>query len=326
MARVTKAVITAAGMGTRHFPATATIQKEMFPLVDRDGTTKPTIQIIVEEVVESGVEEICIVASAENLDQFQRHFRGLPEELAATFRGKTWALEEAEKLAAVSQRIRYVIQGSREGYGHAVYCAKEFVGEDPFLLLLGDHIYISATKKTCSRQLIDVYNECGCAVSGVQRTEEDLLHLFGTVAGRRTGGGPEVYELTEIKEKPTLEYAEEHLRTPGLARGQYLCFFGLHVLPPSIFDAIEYHMKNDIRERGEIQLTNAQEMLRSQERYVAVEVNGQRYDMGVPFGYIQTQLALALNSPARRNVLSALPHLLTIRDLDALQPAGLIEM
>ena len=153
----------------------------------------------------------------------------------------------------------------------------------------------------------------------------DRLSRDRTLAGRRLSGSPEVYELSEIKEKPTQEYAEEHLRTPGLPRGQYLCFFGLHVLPPSIFDAIDYHIKNDIRERGEIQLTNAQEMLRSQERYLAVEVDGQRYDMGVPFGYIQTQLALALNSPARRNVLAALPHLLTIRDLDLLQP-GLADM
>jgi UTP--glucose-1-phosphate uridylyltransferase len=324
MAKVRKAVITAAGMGTRHYPASATIQKEMFPLVDRDGTTKPTIQIIVEEAIDSGVEEVCIVASPENVDQFQRHFRGLPEEWASLFRGKGWALEEAEKLAGLSERIRYVLQDSPEGYGHAVYCAREFVRGDPFLLLLGDHVYISATKKTCSRQVIDIYTEHTCAVSGVQRTAEELLHLFGTVAGRRIGGSPDVYEIAEIKEKPTEEYAEEHLRTPGMPRGQYLCFFGLHVLPPSVFDAIEYHIKNDIRERGEIQLTNALEMLRGQEPYVAVEVNGQRYDMGVPFGYIQTQLALALNSPARRNVLAALPHLLTIRDLDALQP-GLID-
>lgn len=324
MAKVSKAVITAAGMGTRHYPASATIQKEMFPLVDRDGTTKPTIQIIVEEAVDSGVEEVCIITSRDTLDQFQRHFRGLPSELTPAFRGKSWALEEAEKLAALSERIRYVVQEAPEGYGHAVFCSREFVGGDPFLLLLGDHVYISATKKSCSRQIIDVFGEHGCAVSGVQRTEEDLLHLFGTVVGRRLAGHPPVYELSEITEKPTLEYAEEHLRTSGLPRGQYLCFFGLHVLPPAIYDAIEYHIKNDIRERGEIQLTNALEMLRGQDRFVAVEVDGQRYDMGVPFGYIQTQLALALNSPARRNVLSSLPHLLTLRDLDALQP-GLMD-
>jgi UTP--glucose-1-phosphate uridylyltransferase len=320
MARVSKAVITAAGLGTRHYPATATIQKEMFPLVDRDGTTKPTIQIIVEEAVEAGIEEICIVASAENVEQFRRHFQGLSDEWAPHFRGRSWALEEAEKLAGLARRICYVLQESREGYGHAVYCAREFVDDDPFLLMLGDHVYISATKKSCSRQMVDVYHEHECAVSGVQRTDEDLLHLFGTIAGRRMADHPEDYEVTAIKEKPVVEYAEEHLRTPGLPRGQYLCFFGLHVLPPSIFEAIGYHINNNIRERGEIQLTNAQELLRTQERYVAAEINGQRYDMGVPFGYIQTQLALALSSPARRNVLAALPHLLTLRDLDALHP------
>src|SRR5919204_4515801 len=158
MAKVTKAVITAAGIGRRHSPATATIQKEMFPLVDRDGTTKPTIQIIVEEAVESGIEEVCIVTSQENLDQFRRHFGGLPEEWTPLFRGRTWAMEEAEKLAALSEKIHYVIQESREGYGHAVYCSREFVGDDPFLLLLGDHVYISASKKSCSRQLIDVFS------------------------------------------------------------------------------------------------------------------------------------------------------------------------
>src|SRR5438094_7557110 len=231
MQKVRKAVITAAGMGTRHFPATRTMQKEMFARVDRDGTTKPTMQIIVEEAVGSGIEEVCIVASEENVDQFRRHFRGLSEEWAPVFRGKAWALEEAEKLAGLAERIEYVLQESPEGYGHAVYCARKFVGDDPFLLLLGDHVYISATKKTCSRQVIDVFQEHGCAVSGVQRTGEDLLHLFGTVTGRRIGGSPDAYEVSEIKEKPTQEYAEEHLRIPGMPRGQYLCFFGLHVLP-----------------------------------------------------------------------------------------------
>src|SRR3954471_23249133 len=115
MARVTKAVITAAGMGTRHYPATATIQKGMFPLVDRDGTTKPTIQIIVEEAVESGIDEVCIVTSQENLDQFRRHFQGLPEESTPLFRAKAWAMEESEKLSMLSQRIRYVIQESPKG-------------------------------------------------------------------------------------------------------------------------------------------------------------------------------------------------------------------
>jgi UTP--glucose-1-phosphate uridylyltransferase len=319
MARVKKAVITAAGMGTRHFPATQTIQKEMMPLVDRDGTTKPTIQIILEEALESGIEEFCLVISPQTERQFREHFRGLTEAQAPHFRGKSWALDESEKLEDLGRRITYVVQERQEGYGHAVYCAREFVGEDPFLLLLGDHVFISGTKKPCSRQVIDVYNRMECPVSGVQRTNESFLHLYGTLTGRRVSTDPDVYEVSLIREKPSLEYAEEALRTQGLRRGEYLCFFGVHVFPPALFELIEQHIKEDIRERGEIQLTSALDMLRERGRYLAAEIDGARYDMGVPFAYIQTQLALALNSPARRQVLASLPNLLTLSDLEGLR-------
>lgn len=319
MTRVRKAVITAAGMGTRHYPTTQTLQKEMMPLVDRDGTTKPTIQIILEEARESGIEEFCLVISPHTEEQFRRHFRGLSPQQEAHFRGKSWALDEAEKLRDLGERITYVVQERQEGYGHAVYQGREFVGDDPFLLLLGDHVFISGTKKPCSRQVIDVYAQHGAPVSGVQRTNEDLLHLFGTLTGRRVSSDPHVYEVTLIHEKPTLEFAEEHLRTQGLRRGEYLCFFGMHVFPPALFDKIEHHIRHDIRVGGEIQLTNALDMLREDGRYLAAEVDGARYDMGVPFAYIQTQIALALHSPARRQVMASLPHLLTLSDLEALR-------
>ena len=122
----------------------------------------------------------------------------------------------------------------------------------------------------------------------------------------RSAVTPPTYEVKEIKEKPTIEYAAEHLQTVGVKRGYYLCFFGMHVFPPSLFDCLQYHIDNDIREKGEIQLTSSQEMLRSKERYVAVETHGERYDMGVPFGYVETQTALALNGVERTEMLSAL--------------------
>ncbi len=319
MARVKKAVITAAGMGTRHFPATQTFQKEMMPLVDRDGTTKPTIQIILEEALESGIEEFCLVLSPHTEWQFRQHFRGMRPEQERSLRSKPWAVEESEKLCELGKRITCVVQETQDGYGHAVYCAREFVGDDPFLLLLGDHIFISGTKKPCSRQVMDVFATHDVPVSGVQRTSEDLLHLFGTLTGRRISSDPDAYEVSEICEKPTLELAEERLRTPGLGRGEYLCFFGVHVFPPALFDVLEHHIRHDIRLGGEIQLTNALEMLRGQMRYLAAEVDGERYDMGVPFAYIQTQLALALNSPTRRRVLACLPNLLTLTDLENLR-------
>jgi UTP--glucose-1-phosphate uridylyltransferase len=252
----------------------------------------------------------------------------LPTESAASaitsaaWTARNWrccALAEGERLAELGRRIRYVVQEHPEGYGHAVYCAREFVGEDPFLLLLGDHVYISGSKKPCSRQVMEVFEAHRAPVSGVQRTGEDLLHLFGALTGRAIGAEPYVYEVTRIKEKPDPEYAEEYLRTTGLRRGEYLCFFGMHVLPPALFELLEHHIRHDVRERGEIQLTGALEMLRQRCRYLAAEVDGNRLDMGVPFGYVQAQLALALNSPARRRVLAALPSLLTLSDLESLR-------
>ena len=307
MGIVRKAVITAAGRGTRQFPATRSIQKEMLPLVDRDGVTKPTIQIIIEECLASGIEDICIVVSPGGAKPFKEHFSRLRDDERKIFKGKEWALAQADSLRRIEERITYVEQLTPEGYGHAVYQAKDFVGDEAFLLLLGDHVYISNTKKRCAQQVMDTYAVTQCAVSAVQQTPDDHLHLFGTVTGHRLGqGDPPIYEVEKIVEKPSIDFAAEHLQTPGVKRGYYLCFFGMHVFPPSLFDCLAHHIDNNIREKGEIQLTNSQEMLRSQERYVAVETSGERLDMGVPLGYIETQTALALSGVDRTEVLATL--------------------
>jgi UTP--glucose-1-phosphate uridylyltransferase len=320
MGFVRKAVITAAGRGTRQFPATRSIQKELLPLVDRDGITKPTIQIIIEECLASGIEDICVVVSPGGAEAFNRHFARLTEEERKLFRNKEWALAQADALRRMQERITYVEQKTAEGYGHAVYQAREFVGDEPFLLLLGDHIYISTDKKRCAQQVIDTYSVAQCAVSGVQQTPDDKLSLFGTVTGTPLGSDPPTYEVTEIKEKPSIEYAAEHLQTPGVKRGYYLCFFGMHVFPPTIFECLQHHIENDIREKGEIQLTSSQEMLRARERYVAVETRGERYDMGVPIGYVETQAALALNGVDRTEMLGALLRI--VAKSAALEPFG----
>lgn len=307
MGIVRKAVITAAGRGTRQFPATRSIQKEMLPLVDRDGITKPTIQIIIEECLASGVEDICIVVSPGGAKPFKEHFSRLKEDERRVFKGKEWALAQADTLRRIEERITYVEQPTPEGYGHAVYQAKDFVGDEPFLLLLGDHVYVSNTKKRCAQQVMDTYAITQCAVSAVQQTPDDHLHLFGTVKGTRLGqSDPPIYGVDTIVEKPSIDFAAENLQTAGVKRGYYLCFFGMHVFPPTLFDCLEYHIKNDLREKGEIQLTSSQEMLRSQERYVAVETSGERLDMGVPLGYIETQMALALNGIDRTEVMATL--------------------
>lgn len=312
MAKVRKAVITAAGRGTRQYPASAAVQKEMFPLVDRDGLAKPVIQIIGEEAIESGIEEICIITQPGEARQYQEYFRRLDDEMVKGFRGKDWAILESEKLAAFGERLHFAEQPSPEGFGHAVYQAKGFVGDDPFLLMLGDHVYVSDARDRCARQLIRVFEQYMLdAATSVQPTLERMLHLFGTIRGNPIEPSKGIYKAELIVEKPTIEQARESLVTPGLPAGNYLCHFGQHVFSPRIFDSLEYLIKNDMRERGEIQLTAAQEHLRQQtEKYWAVHIEGQRYDTGIPYGLMETQLALALNGVHRTEICEAIARIL----------------
>lgn len=299
MTTVRKAIITAAGRGTRQYPASATVQKELFPLVDMDGYAKPTLQIIVEEVLASGIDELCIVANPSNVEPMRRHFRGLsPAEKAGSFRGKDWALRLSDALDDMERRLTFVVQETQEGYGHAVYQGRDWVGGEPFTILLGDHVYRSARDERCTRQVIDAFEAHGCSVSSVARTPEVNIPRFGTVGGCPIPGtNPPVYEIAAMVEKPTEDYARRHLRTPGLPNGEYLCFFGIHVFTPTMFECLQHLIDNDIRVKGEIQLTSAQALLRERERYLVSEVQGVRYDMGIPEGLVETQIALALQSP-----------------------------
>ncbi len=315
MAKVRKAVITAAGRGTRQYPASTAVQKEMFPLVDRDGLTKPIIQIIGEECIDSGIEEICIITQPGEEQLYQDYFKRLDNNSAKTFRGKDWAILESEKLGSFGDRLHFADQKSPEGFGHAVYQAKAFVGDEPFLLLLGDHVYISDTKERCARQLIRVYEQYMLeTVTGVQPTVERLLHLFGVIKGTPIDPGKGIYKADLIIEKPSVEEAREKLVTPGLPAGNYLAHFGMHVFSPRIFDSLEYLIKNNLREKGEFQLTAAQEHLRqNSDKYWCVVTQGQRYDTGIPYGLMETQLALALNGVHRTEICEAIARILAMQ-------------
>ena len=315
MAKVRKAVITAAGRGTRQYPASTAGQKEMFPMVDRDGLTKPVIQIIGEEAIDSGIEEICIITQAGEEKEYRDYFRRMSNEDARAYRGKDWAILESEKLGAFGDRLHFAEQTSPEGFGHAVYQAKKFVGDEPFLLLLGDHIYISDIKDRCARQLIKVHEQYMLdAVTGVQPTVERLLHLFGTIKGDPIDANKGIYRAELIIEKPSIELAREKLVTPMLPAGNYLSHFGMHVFSPRIFDSLEFLIKNNQRDKGEIQLTAAQEHLRQNtEKYWAVITQGQRYDTGIPYGLMETQLALALNGIHRTEICEAIARILAMQ-------------
>jgi len=325
MAKVRKAVITAAGRGTRQYPASSAIQKEMFPLVDRDGLCKPVIQIIGEEAVAAGVEEICIVTQPGEEKQYCEYFKRMTDDTFRAFRGKDWAIIQSEKLQEFGERLTFVSQDSPEGYGHAVYQAKKFVGDNPFLLMLGDHIYVSANHENCATQLISKFKHSELqAMSALQATSGKLLHLFGTIKCDMIDSVRGTYKAEAIYEKPKEVYAAEHLRTHGLPPGMYLCHFGMHVFPPAIFDAIKYHIDNDIREKKEIQLTNAQEYMRANllnDSYGGCTIDGQRFDTGIPYGLMESQIALALAGTHRAEIVEAIARLLA-EQLDSIAKRG----
>lgn len=315
MAKVRKAVITAAGRGTRQYPASTAIQKEMFPLVDRDGLTKPVIQIIGEEAIDAGIELICIITQPGEEKEYREYFRRMDDAEVKLYRGKDWAILESEKLGAFGERLSFVEQHAPEGFGHAVYQAKQWVGDEPFLLLLGDHVYISDIKDRCARQLIKVYEQYMLdSATAVQPTLERLLHLFGVLRGSPIDAARGIYKAELIVEKPAIELAREQLATPGLPAGNYLAHFGMHVFSPRIFDSLEHLIRHNLRERGEIQLTAAQEHLRQQtEKYWCVVTQGQRYDTGIPYGLMETQLALALNGIHRTEICEAIARILAMQ-------------
>ncbi len=304
--QISKAVITAAGRGARQYPASDTVQKVMLPLVDRDGVTKPVLQIIAEEAFESGIDEICVVSAPGDEDVYRGHFRNYAANLRSTYKGLDWAEDQARRIVHLEERLQFAVQPDPEGYGHAVWSARSFVAGAPFLLLLGDHLYLSAEPRRCARQLIDLAAAENCSVSAVQSTREHLIHQYGTLTGRRQPQHPDIYAIDEIIEKPNPTLAELKLHVPGLRAGHYLCFFGMHVLTPVVFDLLDELVKDDVRELGQIQLTTALNALARKERYLALETRGSRFNLGVKFGVVEAQIALAMGGVDREAMLALL--------------------
>jgi UTP--glucose-1-phosphate uridylyltransferase len=268
------------------------------------------IQIIGEEAIESGIESIAVISAPGDEDQYRSQFQGFSENLLKAYKNTDWALEQSRRLKDLEKRFYFIPQETPEGYGHAVWRAKEFVGNEPFLLLLGDHLYISDEPRRCASQIMDVAREMECAVAAVQATREHLIHLYGTISGKRVSGKPQVYQIEEMIEKPNLSIAESRLHVPGLRLGHYLCFFGMHVLTPTIFEILDEQIRQNLRENEEIQLTSALQELARREKYLALETHGRRYDIGVPYGFVEAQIALALAGIDREKMLTDLVEIL----------------
>ncbi|WP_205500852.1 UTP--glucose-1-phosphate uridylyltransferase [Rufibacter psychrotolerans] len=305
---IRKAVITAAARGERLYPVADTVQKAMLPVVDIDGLTKPVLQIIAEEAFASGIEEICVVCAPGDAPRYQEAFASLRTNLLESFKNTDWAREEAEKVDHLRTRIQFVEQEEPLGFGHAVYCAREFVKEEPFLLLLGDHLYVSSLAgQRCTSQLINLAVQEGCAVSAVNPTIEHQIHRYGTLTGKHLPHQKGVYQIEKIIEKPSLSTAELELQTPGLRAGFYLCFFGMHVLTPSVFSILQQQIESGTQN---VQLTPALQEVAATEKYLALEVKGNRYDLSKKQGLLQAQIALGLAGQAHDETLTSMVELL----------------
>ncbi|MGM0777896.1 MAG: UTP--glucose-1-phosphate uridylyltransferase GalU [Bacillota bacterium] len=278
MKKVRKAIIPAAGLGTRFLPATKAMPKEMLPIVD-----KPTIQYIVEEAVASGIEDIIIVTGKGKRaieDHFDFSFE-LEENLIQ--KQKFDLLEKVKEPSKVD--IHYIRQKEPKGLGHAVWCARKFIGDEPFAVLLGDDIVQSETP--CLRQLMDEYERTLSSVIGVQTVPEEETHRYGVIdpsdqSGRR-------YQVNHFVEKPKQGTAPSNL-----------AIMGRYILTPEIFMFLE---QQELGAGGEVQLTDAIQKLNQIQRVFAYDFEGVRYDVGEKFGFIKTTIEMALKDESLRDEL-----------------------
>lgn len=285
--KVRKAVIPAAGFGTRLFPATKAIKKEFFPIIDKDARAKPVILSIVEEAVSAGIEEIGIVVQPSDRALFEDFFKVPPKQelyqkLSPPDR------EYSQYLQELGSKVTILTQENQEGYGHAVYCAKAWVKDEPFLLMLGDHIYSSNIEKSCASQVVDIYEKVNQSVIGLTVMTAKTIQKSGCITG--TWREDSILSVTQIYEKPTPEYARQHLHVAGMAEDAFLGVFGLYLLTPKIFDYLEEHIKNNIREKGEFQLTSCLDKLRESEGMIGCTIQGKCFDIGIPEAYLQTMI------------------------------------
>lgn len=284
--KITKAVITAAGANQRTLP--------LQTLIDRDGIEKSVLSIIIEETIHAGIDEICVVIHPGDEEAY-----------------RSVAGNHAGRLAFASQTDQW-------GHGHAIYCARDFVGDGPFLHLVGDHLYVNHGEKRCAQHLVETAEAEACSVSAVQATRESLLPYYGAIGARRIAGRPDLYHVEDVAEKPTPTEAEQKLIIPGLRAGHYLCFFGMHVLTPTIFNILAdliQEARSTNSQQMNVTLSAALDKISGREQYLALEQHDTRYDVGVKYGLLTAQLALAMNGQDREEVLTTLLSLLAQREL-----------
>jgi len=279
--KINKAVITAAAPDQRKL--------SLQTIIDKDGIKKTVLEILIEEVVTADITDIGVVIQPDD--------------------EKTYS----QALGKFGHYVTFIHQTETKGYGHALYCANKFVANEPFLHLVGDHLYVNTGGEPCAKQLVEFASKQQCSVSAVQATRESLIPNFGVVGGTGFQRMNSVYKIDKVIEKPTPTIAEQKLIVPGLRVGHYLCFFGMHVLTPAVLTILGKELEKN--PEGKVNLSFALNILAQSEQYLAIEKSDLRYDMGEKYGLLKAQMALALNGKDRDQVLSEMLELFMMKDI-----------
>jgi len=285
---IRKAIIPVAGYGTRMFPATKVIKKELLPIIDKDGIAKPALLILLNELEQAGIEEIGLIINPDDQPDFDRlfkrdlaieHYRKLPKEL----RKVNVAIQR------LGQMITYIYQHEPRGFGHAIYQAHDFVGDDSVLMLLGDHIYSSDNRMNCAEQLIEAYERSGMLTVALDDVSLDQVMYYGVITGQFVDEEKRVMQAGDMVEKPTVDYAKAHLSVKD-KRGndKFYCVFGQYVLTPKVFELLGRNIAEERSEKGEYELTSVLKEICATEGMTGYRVDGRRFDVGIPEAYRNT--------------------------------------
>lgn len=280
--KINKALITAAGSDQRKLP--------LQTLIDRDRAKKTVLDILINEIKNAGIDEIGIVIQPEDEKSFEQ------------------AIEPS-----LLSSVRFIHQTKNAGYGGALLSGASFLKNESFLHLVGDHLYVNKSGENVAKRLIQMAEKHNCSVSTVQPTRENLIGNYGTVSAKRIQGETDLFQITKVKEKPTPTYAEQHLMIPGLRAGYYLCFFGMHVFSPLLMELLQ--KKADENPGQRLGLSETLNELSEKSKYLALEKNDSRYDIGLDYGLLKAQLALSLSGKDREYLLAELLQFFVEKDL-----------
>jgi UTP--glucose-1-phosphate uridylyltransferase len=281
--------VPAAGLGTRHFPASHAVKKELFPVVGPDGVARALIHYHLLELAGAGIEEICVIVQPGDDAVIRAYLDGPDDDYLRRLEKYPKLLQEAGRMRELARCVRFIVQREQEGYGHAVFQTRDFAEHEMVLLCLGDHLFrgtpLSPYREMAQMAIVGG----GRSVSAVNRIKADELKGYGTIAGTRRRDNRRLIDVQLIIEKPDVETARQKLRVEGLGNDEFLGWFGMHLLAPSIYDVLEEMIRNNVRDNGEFQLTRAQEIQRQREGYCALEMaSAERFDFGLPDDFVRS--------------------------------------